>query len=88
MGSQPNIEPYRKLKVMTKIERYERAIYRFYRHIQDQIEDVPGWMQSDFYHPEIDAYEFNKFVSTLGKQSNALRWHELHEKYADHNDQK
>jgi len=72
---------------MTKAERFERAMYRFFRHIQDQIEEVPGWMGHDFYNPQIDAYEFNRFVSTLGKPSNAARWHELHEKYSAENRQ-
>ena len=66
---------------MTKVERYERAMYRFFRHIQDQIEEVPGWMQAEAYTPEIDAYEFEVFVNALAKPSNVTRWNELHEKY-------
>lgn len=67
---------------MTKADRYEKAMYRFFRHIQDQVEQMDGWMQFDIYPVEIDVYEFNKFVNTLGKPSNAERWHELHTKYA------
>ena len=59
---------------------FEDAVYRFFRHIQDQVEQEPGWMQFDYYHPEIDVYEFNLFVNSLGRPSNAARWHDLHER--------
>ena len=72
---------------MTKAERYEKAMYRFFRHIQDQIEDVPGWMDVDFYNPQIDAYEFNRFINTLAMSNNATCWHRLHEKYSDYDEQ-
>ncbi len=73
---------------MTKADKYEKAMYRFFRHIQDQIEEVPGFMQHDHYNPRIDAYEFNRFTDVLGKANNAARWHELHEKYSALQEQK
>lgn len=73
---------------MTNRRELEDAMYRFFRHIQDQVEQVDGWMQSDYYHPEIDVYEFNLFVNALGKPSNAARWHELHERNAAQPEQK
>lgn len=66
---------------MTNEQRFEKAMYRFFRHIQDQIENMDGWMQYDHYPVSIDAYEFNRFTATLAKPSNAKRWHKLHEKY-------
>jgi len=66
---------------MTKQDRYEKAMYRFFRHIQDQVERMPHWMDYDSYPVDIDVFEFNRFVNTLGKPSNAERWHGLHEKH-------
>ena len=59
----------------------EDAMYRFMRHIQDQIEKHAGWMQFDFYVPQVDAYEYNQFVEALGDKGDHARWSELLERY-------
>ena len=56
---------------------FDDAVYRFFRHIQDQIEQEDGWTQAESYNPEIDAYEFELFTNSLGEPSNAARWHDL-----------
>ena len=61
-------------------KRLEDAMYRFMRHIQDQIEQEAGWMQFDYYHPEIDAYEYNQFVRALGDPKDHARWSDLLER--------
>jgi len=58
----------------------EDAAYAFMRHIQDQIEQEAGWMQFDYYHPEIDAYEYNQFVRALGDPKDHARWSDLLER--------
>lgn len=65
---------------------FDDAVYRFFRHIQDQIECEDGWMQAEYYNPEICAYEFELFSNSLGKPSNAARWNELLERFTDQGD--
>jgi hypothetical protein len=60
---------------------FDLAMYRFFRHIQDQIEEQPYWMQYEFYHPEIDAHEFDLFTNAIGNKSDAARWHDLGERF-------
>lgn len=58
----------------------EDATYRFMRHIQDQIEQEAGWIQFDYYRPEIDAYEYKLFVEVIGDPANHARWSDLLER--------
>ena len=69
-------------KPLARNEKLEDAMYRFFRHIQDQMEKQAGWIQFDFYNPEIDVYEFSQFATALGDKSDAALWHDLLERYA------
>lgn len=64
------------------IEDLENAMYAFFRHIQDQIELLNGWMQFDYHYPKIDAYEYNQFVEALGDKGDHARWSDLLERYS------
>ena len=59
----------------------EDAMYRFFRHIQDQVEEVGGWTQLDCYTPEIDGYELSRFADALGDKSDHARWSDLLERF-------
>ena len=54
-----------------EVSAVEDAAYAFMRHIQDQIEHEAGWIQFDYYNPEIDAYAYNKFCEALGSKDHA-----------------
>ncbi|KKK86617.1 hypothetical protein LCGC14_2761430, partial [marine sediment metagenome] len=65
----------------------EDAAYAFMRHIQDQIEQEAGWMQFDYYRPEIDVYEYKLFVEAIGDPSDQARWNDLLERSHKLNEQ-
>ncbi|KKL21517.1 hypothetical protein LCGC14_2444630, partial [marine sediment metagenome] len=61
-------------------EIFEDATYRFMRHIQDQIEQEVGWIQFDYYRPEMDAHEYKRFVEAIGDPKDQARWNDLLER--------
>ena len=66
---------------LTETRELEDAAFAFLMHIQQQLEQEPGWMQYEFYTPEIDMYLYNRLSEALGskdhqKSSELLeRWH-------------
>ena len=66
---------------ITETRELEDAAFAFLQHIQRQLEQEPGWMQYEFYTPEIDMHLYNRLSEALGskdhqKSSELLeRWH-------------
>lgn len=58
-------------ELSSEVTAVEDAAYAFMRHIQDQIEQEEGWMQFDYYRPEIDTYAYNQFCEALGSKDHA-----------------
>ena len=68
-------------RLLSEGARVEDAAFRFLMHIQKQIEQQAGWMQFDYYHPEIDVYEYTRFSEALGSKDHA-KSSELLERYS------
>ena len=63
-----------------EIGQLQDAAYALLRHIQDQLEQEPGWMQYEFYSPEIDLYVFNQLGKALHSDDPAIQ-HQLMNRY-------
>lgn len=62
----------------------ERAMYRFFRHIQDQIDEFPIHEDIDEVPVNVCLSEFSLFRDALGDKGDSTRWHDLGEKYTSY----
>ncbi len=58
-------------RVSCEGELLEDAAFALLMHIQKQLEQEPGWMQYEFYTPEIDMYLYNRLSEALGSKDHA-----------------